>query len=79
MVAIEHSLPDIPKFVVPSIRELITECWSEEPGDRPSFDEIVDRLKEMRFKMMPKVNSLKLKTFVKEIEELEAFNLTSRQ
>jgi hypothetical protein len=29
--------------------------------------------------MMRNVNSLKLKTFVKEIEELEAVNLTARQ
>jgi serine/threonine protein kinase len=61
-VSVKHELPDIPKFVLPSIRELITECWSEEPGNRPSFDEIVDRLKEMKFKVMRNVNSLKLKT-----------------
>jgi TPR repeat protein len=74
MVAVKHELPDIPNFVFPSARELITECWSEEPGDRPFFDEIVDRLKEMKFKVMPNVNSSKLATFVKEIERLESQN-----
>jgi hypothetical protein len=51
----------------------------EAPNDRPSFDEIVNRLKEMKLKVMPNVNSLKLKTFAKEIEELEVLNLMVRQ
>jgi serine/threonine protein kinase len=75
-VAREHSMPDIPEFVLPSVRELITDCWAEEPGDRLSFDEIVDRLKEMKFKLMPNVNSWKLSAFVKEIEEWESHNST---
>jgi serine/threonine protein kinase len=74
LVAIKHKLPDIPEFVLPSARELITECWAEEPGDRLSFDEIVGRLKKMKFKVMRNVNSSKLSAFVKEIEEWEAVN-----
>jgi serine/threonine protein kinase len=74
-VAIKHALPDIPKLVLPSARELITDCWAEEPGDRLSFDEIVDRLKEIKFKVMRNVNSWKISTFVKEIEEWESHNL----
>jgi serine/threonine protein kinase len=73
-VAVKYALPDIPKFVLPSARELITECWAKEPGDRPSFNEIVDRLKELKFKVMPNVNSWKLSAFVKEIEGWEARN-----
>jgi hypothetical protein len=34
MVAIEHKLPDIPKFVLPSARKLITDCWATEPSER---------------------------------------------
>jgi hypothetical protein len=71
---IEHELPDIPEFVLPSARELITDCWAEEPGDRPFFDEIVDRLKEIKFKVMPNMNSWKLSEFVKEIEGWESHN-----
>jgi hypothetical protein len=40
MVGVKHEVPDIPGFVLPSAREVITECWAEEPGD--SFDGIVD-------------------------------------
>jgi serine/threonine protein kinase len=74
MVAVKYELPNIPEFVLPSARELIKDCWAEEPGDRFSFDEIVDRLKEMKFKVMRNVNSSKISEFVKEIEEWEARN-----
>jgi hypothetical protein len=78
-VAVKHELPDMPKFVLPSIRELITECWGKERGDRPPFEDIVDRLKEMKFKVMPNVNSAKLSGFVKEIEGWELRNPTVPQ
>jgi hypothetical protein len=71
---VKHKRPDIPKFILPSARELITDCWAEEPGDRPDFEEIVDRLKEMKFKVMRNVNSSKIWAFVKEIEEWESQN-----
>jgi serine/threonine protein kinase len=71
---VKRELPDIPKFVLPSVRELITECWAEERGNRPSFDDIVDQLKEMKFKVIPNVNSAKLSGFVKEIERWESHN-----
>jgi serine/threonine-protein kinase len=77
-VAIKYELPDIPKFVLPSVRELITDCWAKEPGDRLSFDEIVDRLKEIKFKVMPNVHSWKLSAFVKEIEAWEDINSVVR-
>jgi hypothetical protein len=67
-------MPDIPTFVLPSARELITDCWAEDPADRPSFEEIVDRLKQMKFKVMPNVNSLKLAAFVEAIERQETLN-----
>jgi serine/threonine protein kinase len=73
-VAVKHELPDIPEVILPSARELITECWAEEPGDRPCFDDIVDRLKDMKFKVIPNVNSSKLSAFVKEIERWETAN-----
>jgi serine/threonine protein kinase len=74
LVAVKHELPDIPEFVLPSARELIMNCWAEEPGDRLSFEDIVDRLKELKFKVMPNVNSSKLSAFVETIEEWEARN-----
>jgi serine/threonine protein kinase len=79
LVAMKHALPDIPEFVLPSVRELITECWAENPHHRISFEDIVDRLKEIKFKVMPNVNSSKLSAFVEEIESLESHNLSVPQ
>jgi serine/threonine protein kinase len=73
-VAVKYALPDIPEFVLSSARELITECWAKEPHHRISFDDIVDQLKEMKFKVMPNVNSSKLSAFVTKIEGLESHN-----
>jgi hypothetical protein len=39
-----------------AVRVLIADCLAEEPGDRPTFDEIVDRLKEIEFKLAANVN-----------------------
>jgi serine/threonine protein kinase len=77
-VYIKKARPKIPKFVLPSTQELITDCWAQEPGDRPSFEEIVDRLKKMKFKVISGVNPAKLSKFVKNIEEFEAQNKKSQ-
>jgi hypothetical protein len=38
---------------------------AKSPGDRLSFEEIVDRLKEIKFKVIPGVNSSKILNVVK--------------
>jgi serine/threonine protein kinase len=73
-VILDDKPPPIPDSVLPSAQELITDCWAKEPGSRLSFEEIVDRLKTMKFKVMPNVNSQKLLAFVKKIEEFEERN-----
>jgi serine/threonine protein kinase len=69
--------PALPESVLPSAAELITDCWVKDPDSRPSFDEIVDRLAEMKFKLIGKVNSSKLIAFVKSIDEFEERNSVS--
>jgi serine/threonine protein kinase len=66
--------PNIPSSVHPRTRDLIRDCWAVNFLERLSFNEILDRLKEMRFKLSPKVNSSKVTAFVKEIQEWEAKN-----
>jgi isochorismate hydrolase len=61
--------------VLPAARALITDCWAPESDDRPTFEEIVDRLHEMEFKVTANVNSAKLTAFVEEIEEWETGHL----
>jgi serine/threonine protein kinase len=62
----------IPSFVVPEVGELIDDCWAFNPNDRPTFCAIVDRLKSMEFQLMPGVESSKVKSFLKTIEDWEA-------
>jgi serine/threonine protein kinase len=69
ILAVDKELPEIPKFIHAPARELITDCWAINPAERPSFEEIVDRLKEMKFKVTENVNSRKLSRFVERIEE----------
>jgi aurora kinase len=76
-VVIKRERPDIPKFVLPNTRELIEDCWATDPGDWPSFEEIVERLVKMKFKLMSNVNSHKISEFVKKIEQLESQNLVN--
>lgn len=37
--------PKIDEIVPDCYRELIEDCWSQDPKERPTFDEIVDRLR----------------------------------
>jgi serine/threonine protein kinase len=73
-IVLRHYRPDIPHWVLPTTANLIRDCWADDYLERPSFDEILDRLEEMRFKLIGRVNSLKLITFVKDIKEWEANN-----
>jgi serine/threonine protein kinase len=66
--------PEMPEFVLPSARELITDCWATEPDYRPSFEEIVDPLVAMKFNVIRNLNPQKLRAFVKEIEDWERRN-----
>jgi serine/threonine protein kinase len=62
---------EIPNFVLLDMRRLIVDCWAEDPNERPSFASILDRLKQMKFKIAPNVNSLRVQAFVNEIEHYE--------
>jgi TPR repeat protein len=66
--------PDIPESVIPEAAELIRDCLAFKYEDRPSFTDILKRLKEIRFKLMTAVNSAKITAFVDSIEKWEADN-----
>jgi hypothetical protein len=61
--------------VAPPARALIADCWAQDPDDRPTFEEIVDRLAEMEFRVAAKVKSAKVAEFVTWIEEWEIENI----
>eukprot|EP01156_Anaeramoeba_ignava_P018305 Anaeramoba_ignava/a91349_73.p1 GENE.a91349_73~~a91349_73.p1 ORF type:complete len:1246 (-),score=329.81 a91349_73:137-3838(-) len=43
-VAYQKLRPDISKITDPKWKDLITQCWADEPDDRPSFDKILEIL-----------------------------------
>jgi serine/threonine protein kinase len=71
-VAIDHFRPEIPEFVLSEMSALICDCWEDDPDDRPCFEDIVDRLEDMKFKVVRGVKSWKVKSFVDAIKEQES-------
>jgi len=45
MHGIKHWRPRVPKAVYPALRRLIRDCWDWDPAKRPTFEEIVSRLR----------------------------------
>jgi serine/threonine protein kinase len=72
LLIVEDTRPDIPDFVLPEVAKLICDCWVTNPGDRPSFHQILQGLERMNFKLTAHVNSSKLSEFVTKIKDWEA-------
>jgi hypothetical protein len=70
--------PDIPSSVLPAARELFSECLAMNPEGRPSFRDILDRLEQMQFKVIERVNSKKVAAFVESTRNMESANDTPR-
>jgi hypothetical protein len=69
---IENKRPIIPAFVLPAVQELIHKCWKRDYWRRPTFNDILDQLEAMNFKLTADVKSLKLSEFVRQIKDWEA-------
>jgi hypothetical protein len=63
--------PDIPTRVAPFVADLIADCWAQDPDNRPSFCEIVERLEAIHFRVFPEVNPAKIERFVRGVRALE--------
>jgi sterile alpha motif and leucine zipper-containing kinase AZK len=66
---------EIPKYVRTEMAELISDCLANNFKRRPSFSDILERLKEIEFKVIAGVNSSKVSEFVKTIEANETAHL----
>lgn len=67
------SLNDRPKLkddIVKSYRDLIEKCWSQNPNDRPTFSEIINKLKIDDQFITEKVDK---KEFIKYVNLLEKY------
>jgi serine/threonine protein kinase len=71
MIVMDSARPTIPDFVHRKVRRLICDCWKQKPDKRPSFEEILERLDEMDFRITAGVNSAKIRRFVKAVRDRE--------
>jgi serine/threonine protein kinase len=61
--------PEIPESVIPFTRRLIEKCWCETARERPSFKEILESLKEVKFEIVSGVDCELIERFVTEVEK----------
>jgi serine/threonine protein kinase len=71
MIVIDRARPDIPDFVGEEVKRLIGDCWKQKPGKRPSFEDILERLEEMDFRITAGVDSAKVGRFVRAVKTRE--------
>jgi serine/threonine protein kinase len=71
MIIVDRARPSIPDFVDRRVRLLISDCWKQKPDKRPSFEEILERLDEMDFRITARVDSAKVRRFVKAVKDRE--------
>ena len=63
--------PEIPKSVLPFTRKLIERCWSQDPSQRPSFEEIYGDLKKGDFRLFDDVDCLAVSLYGRYLLQLE--------
>jgi serine/threonine protein kinase len=74
LLVIDQERPTIPMFVLPAVQRLIRKCWKSDPRQRPTFNQILNRLEAMNFKLTANVKSSKLSEFVKKVKDWEETN-----
>ena len=63
--------PEIPSSVLPFTRTLIERCWSGDPSERPSFNEIYDYLVGGDFRLFNDVDCLSVSAYSQSVCDLE--------
>jgi hypothetical protein len=65
--------PDIPDTVIHVAAELMRDCLAVDYHDRPLFDDILEQLKAIEFKLITGVNPVEITEFVAAVEYWECF------
>jgi serine/threonine protein kinase len=68
MMQAEGKRPEIPDWIHPMIAEVIKKCWSMNPAERPTFEEIYGELRQEWFPFYPKVAGSVLIEFSEELD-----------
>jgi serine/threonine protein kinase len=61
-----------PDSINDEMKSLISRCWSQNPNGRPSFAEILSELKQIKFKILPDVDSVRVREFLSDVESKRA-------
>jgi serine/threonine protein kinase len=57
-------MPAIPELCGGFMQSLISECWSQDPGRRPSFQQIIERFQEAHFGIVPEASPARVRDYV---------------
>jgi serine/threonine protein kinase len=71
MIVLDRARPAIPDFVGEEVKRLIGDCWKDKPRKRPSFEDILERLEKMDFRITAGVDSTKVRRFVRAVKTRE--------
>jgi hypothetical protein len=58
---------ELPSKMLAKVKSLITQCWSGDPENRPSFSDIRKDLQRIEFKLLPDVNPGEVRRFLNEV------------
>jgi serine/threonine protein kinase len=64
----EGNRAEIPQTVPRNVRKLIKRCWSQNPEQRPTFEEVFGHLNDMDFQIVSGVKPEKIIQFIAEID-----------
>jgi hypothetical protein len=60
-------LPKLPESHGPMMQILIDRCWNRDPGDRPSFDEILNEFQTHPEQIVPGANPSSISEYIREV------------
>jgi hypothetical protein len=53
------------------MQALIPQCWSLEPEHRPTFDQIISRFRDARFRIVPSADGVRIGMYAESIDRWE--------
>jgi hypothetical protein len=72
-------LPPIPDECGPVMQALIPRCWSRDPKQRPTFDEMIHDFRSAKFRIVPRADEMRLGVYAESIENWEADDAVQSQ
>jgi serine/threonine protein kinase len=68
--------PDASALLAPT-RDLLSQCWRQDPTERPTFNDVFERLRNLKYQLIPGVDSSELEIYVGSVLDREARLLNS--